>query len=618
MKIILVSLLLIFSLQGKSQIGFTYQTSNHKLPLAKTIDFATQIADYDPKLVLIERAAPEPLNETKLKKRDLDSKRVDWLNTHQKTKLYYQKTTAPSPSLLTNFNGNVTQGTPNDNDVAISNGGRIVSVVNQNLYIYNDSGKFLLSRSLATFANVLGQLNRTFDPRVIYDPISDKFILVFLQGSTSADTRIIVAFSKTNLPEGAWNFYTIPGNVTGESAWSDYPIISLSESELFITVNLVKDNTPWQEGFVTSYIWQMNKQNGYAGDSLSQKLYRDIKYNNQSIWNVCPVKGGSKNQGNSMWFLSQRPSSFNNDTVFLHQITNTLTSGTAELKQTLLRTNTPYGLQPNAIQPNGKKLQTNDARILSACYENGFIHYVGNTINQANFAPSVYYGTVSNVWGTQPSISGKIISYDTMDIGYPSIAYMGGGSGDNSMLINFSHVSPTLFPGMSVVYVDRLGNISAPLMVKNGLSSIEILSDSVNRWGDYSGNQTKYNELGVCWINGSYGITGQNRTWIAKIKSNDPILSNKDQWLTESEITYYPNPTSEFVTIDFDISSAQTITFSLLDITGKLVAPLLTDKTKPGKNRFSINTGSLPSGNYFIQLTNNGNIIDTHKISVLH
>lgn len=615
MKFTFTTLATLIAFASFAQNGLQYSTQSLSVPLAKTIDFGASIADYDPKILLLKSTAPAPLSEAKKNKLLLDQQRK--FRTKPKS---LDKKAAPAPLVVTGFSGNTTQSTPNDNDLAISNAGMIVSVVNSNFNVYDSTGKYLFGRSLSAFANVLGALNRTFDPRVVYDPVEDRFIIVFLQGSTSADTRIIVAFSQENDPTKKWNFYVLPGNVTGDASWSDYPILSLSKDELFVTVNRVKDNTPWQTGFVTSYIWQCDKKAGYAGnDTINPKLYHDISYNGQSIWNVCPVKGGSTLYGPKMFFLSQRPSDLQNDTLFLHELTNTNASGNATLKTTVLRTNTTYGLQPNAIQPNGKRLQTNDARILSACYENGFIHYVGNTIDTALFVPAVYYGRVYGVYGNNPTVEGKIISYDSMDIGYPSISYIGGGEGDNSMLITFSHVSPTQFPGTSVVFADRAGNLSAPVFAKKGEGNIAVIGDSIERWGDYTGNQRKYNEPGVCWVNGSWGSnTGGNKTWIAKIKTTDPTLATKQIDPTITQTILYPNPTASVFTLEFSIAQTQKLSFDIIDITGKRVVTLLNEYVKAGLNQFSFTTNDLANGTYFLIIKHENKIIQQEKIVVSH
>jgi hypothetical protein len=486
--------------------------------------------------------------------------------------------------------------------------------------MYNDTGRFLLSKSLSNFGKALGTLNRTYDPRAIYDPIADRFIVVFLQGTTSADTRIITGFSRTNDPTKEWNFYAIPGNTFGDSSWSDYPIISLSNNELFITVNRLRDNSSWQEGFIESLIWQVNKEDGFAGDTLRKKLYYDIKYNNKSIWSICPVKGSNEYYGPGHYFVSVRPSALQNDTVFLHEITNNL-NGNPTLTLKVLKTDVAYGLQPNAPQPSGQYLQTNDARVLSATHHGGVIHYVGNTIDPTLFAPSVYYGKIDLQDKANPTIKGKIISYDSMDIAYPSIAYAGGGFGaDQSMMITFSHVSRSKFPGNSAIYADWNGELSAPVHLRKGDGNINVLQDTIERWGDYTGIQPVYNKLGECIITNSYGVaSGGHNTWVSRVKSNDVRLGVKQNTKeTAQQVNLYPVPAQEYAQIEFNLTENMILTFSLIDIQGKSTIDLLRDKGKAGTNKFTFNTSSLPNGVYILNVNNNEKNIISKRIVVAH
>jgi hypothetical protein len=213
--------------------------------------------------ILTIKSAPAPLNEKQAMKQMLDQQRLQ--HSAQRTShnaLNKKKASGAVPSYAFGFSANVTQGTPNDNDFCIGNNGLMISCVNTNMTVYNDTGKAIISRSLTNLGSALGPLNRTYDPRTIYDPEQDRYIVVFLQGSSSVDTRIIVAFSTSNDPGKTWNLYQLPGNITGDSSWSDYPIISLSKGELFITVNRLKDNTFWKNGFLESYIWQVDKMKG--------------------------------------------------------------------------------------------------------------------------------------------------------------------------------------------------------------------------------------------------------------------------------------------------------------------------------------------------------------------
>lgn len=615
MKNLLIITSIILGAINSNAQNLTYKTKTHNSPLSSVVNASNHDADYDPKLVLIKSAAPAPLSTTKSQKILLDQQRKSFISNTQKT---YHKTQAASPAILRSFQANATQGTPNDNDVAIGNNGFIISVVNSNFVMYNDTGKFLLSKSLTNFGKDLGTLNRTYDPRVIYDPVADRFIAVFLQGSTSADTRIITGFTKTNDPTKEWNFYAIPGNTFGDSSWSDYPIISLSNNELFITVNRLRDNSSWQEGFIESLIWQVNKTDGYAGDSLRKKLYYDIKHNNKSIWSICPVKASNEFYGPGHYFVSVRPGDLQNDTVFLHEITNSLDANpTLTLK--VLKTNVAYGLQPNAPQPSGEYLQTNDARVLSATHHGGVIHYVGNTIDPALFAPSVYYGKINVTDKNNPTITGKIISYDSMDIGYPSIAYAGGGFGaDQSMMITFSHVSKTKFPGHSVVYADWNGELSAPVELRKGDGSINVLQDTIERWGDYTGIQPIYNKIGECIVANSYGVqNGRHNTWISRIKSTDLKLGISNKVTEATAVSVYPVPTSDYTQVEFDLTTTMMLTFSLVDVQGKSIN-LLRDKGKSGTNKFTFNTIDLPNGIYILNINNNEKNIISKRIVVAH
>ena len=611
------------ALQINLKAQSSYKSFITKTPLAAVINMSDKDEDYDPKLMLINAAHPLPATTYNLNKQMLDVKHFESIqNYNGKSVNGLNKTAVPQPVQLKGFKANITQGTPNDNDIAVSNAGIICSVVNTNMNILNDTGKVLSSRTLSSIAKGITNLNRTYDPRVIYDPESDRFILVFMQGSTSKDTRIIVGFSQTNDPALNWNFYTIRGNLFGDSSWSDYPIISISNHELFLTVNRLKDNTYWKNGFIESFIWQMDKDNGYKGDSLNQKVYYDIKYNNKPIWSICPAKGGSKLYGPTMQFFSVRPDQLWNDTVFVHEITNTIKSGKAELKLRVAKADNHYGLQPNAFQPNGKKLQTNDARILSAMYENGIFYMVGNSVDARYNAAGFYLITIDNYWSND-SLNAKlqIISSDTMDYGYPSIAYCGGGLGDNSAMITCSHVSPRTFPGNSLVYVDRNLNPSTPAIMKLGESNILLIGDSVERWGDYSGIQRKYNDLGKVFYNGSFGYNNDNRTWVGISKNMDAKLGNEDlnrlrnQQL--NDVSIYPIPAKEYVNIDFTNEEKKVLNFVLIDMQGKETL-LLTERAKAGLNRFVFNALNLNNGYYQLVIKDGETVVHSKKIMVAH
>lgn len=525
---------------------------------------------------------------------------------------------APAPVMLNNFAANNAQGTPNDNHIAISNGGKVVSVVNTNFRVYDENGTQLQSKTLSTFANSLGILTGISDPRVLYDPVADRFSVVFFSGNTSTTSRIIVAFSKTNDPAGQWNLYALNGNYLNDTTWSDYPIVVLSDKDLFMTFNHLKDGQDWKTGFRYSAIWQIDKQRGYDGDTLQFNYWHNIEHNGKPIWNVCPVHGGSAPSGPETYFLSVRPSDLSNDTVFLHTISNSYQSGNAQFSTKVLKTNLAYGIPPSGLQKDGQYVATNDARILDGFVENDKIQYVQNTVDPQTMTAAVYVGEVDNPSSATPTVSGQIISNDTVDFGYPSICYMGNNAFDNRAMISCSYSSPDTFPGTVAFYKDASGNVSDMLVIKQGQAPVDVLGDTIERWGDYTGIQRKYNEPNVAWLAGSYVYPSQAyRTWVAKVVNPDSsVVSSVAAIPATSSTQVFPNPASEKFSVKIDLPEGNFTRFALYDANGRLVRVLLEDKCKAGTGIFSFNTQYLTTGIYFLQITNNGQLVKTEKLAV--
>ena len=93
------------------------------------------------------------------------------------------------------------------------------------------------------YPGIPGSLN-DYDPKVIYDPMEDRFVLIFLLGNAPPSTYIVTCFPETSDPTGDWNVYFLDGDPFSTGHWSDYPAIALSEEELFITINLLVPGDP--------------------------------------------------------------------------------------------------------------------------------------------------------------------------------------------------------------------------------------------------------------------------------------------------------------------------------------------------------------------------------------
>ena len=577
------------------------QTNKQKFYCEKrtTIDFSNIQNDFFVDIQCIEKPIPGGIpkkNET-----------ASALKTSNTSKLN-QKLNLQQPYLGRNFFGNVFfNSTPNDNDIAVSDSCKIISVSNTLIYFYDCAKDSALgTQSLSAFSSALGLPHDEFDPIVEYDPVNDRFILTCLNGFTDTTSSIILGFSQTNNPKGAWNLYSIPGNPKNNGLWTDFPMMSLSPKELFLTVNLLYPDSSWQTGFVESIIWQIKKEDGYLGNALTLYMHDSIGWGGKPVRNLCPVKGGSQPYGPNQYFLSNRNFAMNCDTVFLIEITDTIGALNQQLLVKQLNSDRNYSFPPDARQFSSHKMATNDSRNLGAFLENNKIQYVHNTLDTSTGFSAVYHGVIDGLTGN-PQVTGNIINDTICDLGYPNISYAGNGPNDQSAIINFNHTAPTVFAGCSVVKTDGNGQYSTRLIVKNGATYVNVLNAQVERWGDYSGSQRKYNEPDKIWMNGYYGYlqnsSRRHGTWIGEI-STSPVGVGFEVANTKNELNVFPNPSPDLINVEFDTEKNMYMNFELYDLNGKLVKVLMREQVKQGKHRFSFSTGPLPSQTYLLKIFN--------------
>lgn len=525
------------------------------------------------------------------------------------------------PNMERGFEGLSGSGTPNDNHVAVNNEGVVMSVLNTNIRVFNDTGKLLKTWGLASFARnpnlnpegTLPMLDRPFDPRVLFDQEANRWIVVFMNGTLHSNSATIVGFSTSSDPLQPWNVYRLSGNPLNDTTWSDYPIVALGSGDLFITLNQLKNNKGWQDGFVQSIIWQVNKSDGFEGRSLQKNLWHSLKFQGKSIWSICPAQGGLKLYPD-MYFLSVRPADTLNDSLFIHKISGTQASGNAAYSLKVIRADKTYGYPPSALQPQGYKLACNDARVLHAVQTGKVIHYAQNSIHPQSLQPCIYHGALYDLDGT-PEAKAQYITTDSLDFAYPAIAAAGTAEDDPSVLITFQHSAAQTFPGTSVVYCNRYREYSNILRIKQGRSIINysFLPKDQQRWGDYEGIQKKYNEPNTWYLVGSYGNGGMN-AWISRLSLNDPLR----QTIEIKEFRVFPNPADDAVKIELSINASGVYRAVLVNMKGQEQILDTRFVLDAGTHLVKLNTADISSGVYYLRIyeEGSGQTTGTYKLWV--
>jgi len=514
----------------------------------------------------------------------------------------YQKIT---PILGANWLGNLNSGSsPLDNNIAISNGGIIVSVSNDILEIDDSQGSLLYYNDFVTFFNS-SSIQNVCDPIVLYDNQVDRFILFFQESSgVAANSKLCIAFSKTNDPStGGWWKYLITGNPLNDGSWFDYPKMSISSNELYITGNLFYETG----GFNEAILYQIDKNDGYNGAALTWQYWHNIS---GSPFTLLPVgHGQGLNFGPGCYLVATDNSGAS--TIDLYDLTDYMT-GNPSLNHYSIST-TSYSPAANANQLGSSCLLDNgDCRALSGFYLDGTIHFVfhsdiGNGWNGINYNRL----DVSNGSNTSAMI-GLEGSYD---YSYPSIASIGNNITDKSVIIGFLRSGSDIYPQVRAINCDNSMAWSSSILVKGGDDFASYTSSTTERWGDYTGACRKYNS-GNVWINGMFGTINNNwDTWIAEISIGQNGLEETTN--TSSNIKVSPNPIYNNYSIEFKLEQSKEIEILIVDQNGNIIKSLYSGYAYSGTNKFSFNKGMLPTGMYFLEILDQSkNKIQNEKIII--
>lgn len=511
------------------------------------------------------------------------------------------------PTVGTNFFGNAYGGgDPADNALAVSAGGLMISGNNTRFHTYDENGTQSSAKNFTQFASAGGvSTSFTFDPKCVYDPIEDRFVVTFLNGASSTSSKVILAFSQTNDPSGLWNVYAINGNVNNLGVWTDFVQIGLNTNEVFVTGNPFLNSG----GSAGAAIWQIPKAAGYAGTAIAPVLH----YLSGSF-SVHPVQGGGTLYGPNMFFLESVLGSGN--TINLHQITNSVANGGVLNSAVGFTMNNSYSIPPDADQRGTTvNLRTNDTRVQSSYYENNRIEFVLNTV--VNGRSGIFHGTgfISPIFSFS-YFNGELLGYSDLDISYPAVAYAGQQdvSGFNHSYISFLTSGAANYPGMGAVYRDEQG-FSPKAVIREGVNFINSADD---RWGDYSDLCERTGHPGEVWAGGTIGNSSlQQRTYIGQLLPPQPVAV--DGGVVEGlQMAVSPNPATEVVKFEFPVDEAGEYRVVIRDLQGRTVKLLVENWLVPGKARLSFNAQYLPGGTYIVSVENESKQLFTERLVIQH
>ena len=404
----------------------------------------------------------------------------------------------------------------------------VVSVVNVTIEWHTKTGVLENSQSLASFFNTLSPLTFTFDPKVIYDGHAGRFVVVTLEktdtasGDPSNTSRILLAVSDDNDPNGTWYFDAINATINIDSidCWADYPGFAVDEEAVYITNNMFGFGGGPYKG---QRLWIINKMPLYTGGAAVVTVHDpwtivgspDLAITTQPahIFESAPTGLGT--------FLVGYSGLNDGIAVFLGiiRVDNPLTVPTFSIQfisfGTIANTDNLWMDMPDAPQRDSDiAIETNDRRALHAVWRNNslwmtttIVPPIGPDSGQAT-AHWVRIDTIdleALILADQGDVSGEDIALGTHTF-FPSIAVDSAGN----MGIGFAASGPSIYPG--AYYTGRLstdspGTVQPTEALAEGVDYyVRTFGGSRNRWGDYSGISIDPVDDSTFWVFNEYAL----------------------------------------------------------------------------------------------------------------
>ncbi|MHC4944377.1 MAG: hypothetical protein ACYTG7_15280 [Planctomycetota bacterium] len=411
--------------------------------------------------------------------------------------------------------------TPPDPHIAVGPD-HVVGMTNGAIAFFDKAGNKTFQDEIEDSYGFWGTLGATwfvFDPEVIYDPHSRRFMAMACERTDvggGGSSYFLLAVSDDADPNGSWHKYRL--NVTSQGGGGDIdsPNIAVDDDVVYLTADFFQGGQKY-------LIYMLKKAPLLIGSAPT--ITRDLLIQGTQSHGI-PVVYGSA----SAMYLIEHFESSSNTTVRLHAINDPL--GTPSLVNHTLTV--PSYSPPEAPPQMGttNKPWTFDSRFWSCVYRNGSLwaaHHQGSSRVMAR-----WYEIDMGDWPN--SGTPALVQSGDIDPGSTVRSFFNSISVDefNNALMCFARSSPTEYISVSRAYReagDPLGTMLHLDMAKVSNGPYTYYS----RWGDYSAVGVDPRDDGTFWYMHEYSPDPNSwNTWIASKRVAPESLSIDKGTLSEA------------------------------------------------------------------------------------
>jgi PASTA domain len=362
---------------------------------------------------------------------------------------------------------------------------KLMVTLNSNYVIQRKSDGKVLSRvSMDTFWRAVGARN-PFDPRVLYDRYSDRWLVAAGDSPLQPSSLILYGISDTGDPLGSWHLYALSADATG-ATWADFPTLGFSRSIVAIGVNMfARDSLTYVRGRLIVLDYASLRAGG-GGKPVSVSIPDGFA--------LQPAVTYSPTQ--TTLYLVEHLASFSATYRFW-----SLSNGKLTLVGGAPKTN-PLGpwatAGPGNVLPqqDGRGIDSGDSRIGNAVFRNGHVYYA-QTLGMPPTAGAGFVLRTGVQW-VELDTNGTFVQGGRIDdrlalpwnsghsYAFPSLAV----NTRNDMLLGFSEFQSTDFADAGYTFragTDPPGTMRAPVTLEDGEGPfVKTEGGARNRWGDFS------------------------------------------------------------------------------------------------------------------------------------
>ena len=366
----------------------------------------------------------------------------------------------------------------------------IIEAANSGFAIYSKLGRQI--RGYTTFSSLLGSSVPSgvslFDPRVLYNPWQDKYVMLIAgRNASTQDSYIFIMISQTNSAEGNWWRWRLDAGsfpTADSDAWMDYASLGADEWGIYFVGNMFY----WTGGFKYAKLWTL-QPTMWTGGGAAGRVFWDLRWpNNAKAFAVQAVLPHTLAGGQETFFVN----TYNGlgSSALLWTLSGDRVNAPSLTKAEVTGLPSYYALGENVDQPGTTMdIDGGDSRVMNAVYANRRVFLTlgsdhGNDGNRGSWVTAKL-----NVDSAVLEWSHSLWTNDQYYT-YPAITLRNGSSDGNVAVFGTWTNGTNRYPSaVYKIYDDQPSATTGPFeLARSGVDSYVVLDGSGrNRWGDYSG-----------------------------------------------------------------------------------------------------------------------------------